>query len=138
MLLYYFLVVIAIWLGLLSLRGGLRFAAYVRRELAAPLPDYAPFVSIIVPFRGVEEGLRQNLAALFQQDYPAYQIIFVTDSPDDPALGVVHQLQSDKPQSDKLQFVDDFHKNELLEFDSTKPYLRQKSSGESHDNLKII
>jgi len=138
MLLYYFLVVIAIWLGLLSLRGGLRFAAYVRRELGAPLSDYTPFVSVIAPFRGVEEGLWQNFAALFQQDYPAYQIIFVTDSPDDAALSLLHQLQSDKPQSDKLQFVDDFNKNEPQEFDSTKPYLLQKFAGESHDHLKII
>jgi len=31
---FYFFAVIVIWLGILSLRNGLSFAAYVRREIA--------------------------------------------------------------------------------------------------------
>ncbi|MDQ2921779.1 MAG: glycosyltransferase family 2 protein, partial [Acidobacteriota bacterium] len=34
-----------------------------------------------------------NIAALFQQNYPAYEIVFVTDRPDDPALGVVEEVR---------------------------------------------
>ena len=91
MLVFYFFAAIVIWLGILSLRNGFSFAAYVRREIARPLPDFAPFVSVIAPCRGLEDGLRENIAALFQQNYPAYEIIFVTDRADDPALGVIEK-----------------------------------------------
>jgi cellulose synthase/poly-beta-1,6-N-acetylglucosamine synthase-like glycosyltransferase len=70
----------------------LRFASYVKRETSRPLPEFTPFVSVIAPCRGLEDGLRENLAALFAQDYPAYEIVFVTDSADDPSLGVIQKL----------------------------------------------
>src|SRR6266436_5060716 len=103
MLVFYFFAAIAIWLGLLSLRGGLRFQAHVRRAVALPDIDYAPFVSVIAPFRGIDEGLKENLTALFDQHYPGYEIIFVTGRADDPALQVVEEVRS--TVSDKLQFV---------------------------------
>ncbi|HUS13327.1 MAG TPA: hypothetical protein VMZ30_22845, partial [Pyrinomonadaceae bacterium] len=78
MLIFYFFAAIVIWLGILSLRSGLGFARYVRRETAHPLPDFTPVVSVIAPCRGLEDGLRENIAALFQQNFPAYEIIFVT------------------------------------------------------------
>ena len=99
MLVFYFFAAIVIWLGILSLRGGLNFAAYVRREAARPLPDFTPFASIIAPCRGLEDGLPDNLAALFEQDYPAYEIIFVGDRVDDPSLSVVHELIETKSSS---------------------------------------
>ncbi|HLN98645.1 MAG TPA: glycosyltransferase [Pyrinomonadaceae bacterium] len=89
---FYFFAAIVIWLGILSLRSGINFAAYVRRENAAPLPDFAPFASVIVPCRGREDGLRANLSPLLQQVYPSYELIFVTDRPDDPSLDVVQEL----------------------------------------------
>ena len=95
MFVFYFFAVIVIWLGILSLRNGFSFAAYVRREIARPLPDFTPFVSVIAPCRGLEDGLRENINVLFRQDYPAYEIIFVTDRPDDPALDVFEGVRSD-------------------------------------------
>jgi ceramide glucosyltransferase len=92
MLIFYFFAAIVIWLGILSLRSGFNFAAYVRREIARPLPDFNPFASVIAPCRGLEDGLRENIAALFQQSYPPYEIIFVTDRADDPALAVVKEV----------------------------------------------
>jgi len=91
MLVFYAFAAIVIWLGVLSLRGGFRFAAYVRRESARPLADFTPFASVVAPCRGLEEGLRENIGALFEQDYPAYEIIFVSDRLD-PSLTVVNQL----------------------------------------------
>ena len=124
MLLYYFLALVAIWLGLICCAGS-AFSAYVRRELAHVPLDYAPFVSVIAPFRGVEEGLRENLTKLFEQCYPAYEIIFVTDSTNDPGLKVVAEL------SDKLQFVDDD------EGHSTRAQTQSLATVD-HDNLKIV
>lgn len=92
MLAFYFFAALVIYLGVLSLRSGLSFAAYVRTQIARRLPVFAPFASVIAPCRGLEQGLHQNLAALFQQDYPAYEIIFVTDRPDDPSLRVIEEI----------------------------------------------
>ncbi len=89
MFVFYFLAAVAIWLGILSLRGGLRFSSHVHGELARPAGNYQPFVSVIAPFRGREEGLAENIDALFAQNYPAYEIIFVTDRANDPGLAVV-------------------------------------------------
>ena len=96
MLVFYFLAAIVIWLGILSLRSGFRFAAYVRSEAAKPLAEFAPYVSIFAPCRGLEDELDDNLRALFQQDYPAYQIIFISDSADDPSLGLIRKLTQDR------------------------------------------
>ena len=93
MLVFYFFAAIVIWLGILSLRSGFDFAAYVRRETARPLPNFTPFVSVIAPCRGLEDGLRENLSALFQQDYPRYEIILVTDRADDLSLSVIEEAR---------------------------------------------
>lgn len=99
---FYFFAAIVIWLGFLSLRSGLNFAAYVRREIARPLPDFTPFVSVIAPCRGLEDGLRENLSALFQQDYPRYEIVFVTDRADDSSLGVVEEVRTVEATSGRV------------------------------------
>ncbi len=79
--------------SVVSLRGGLRYLAYVRRELAKENAGFTPYASVIAPCRGLDQGLRENLAALFHQDYTAYEIIFVTDSAADPALAVVEEVR---------------------------------------------
>lgn len=90
---FYFFAALLIWLGLVSLRGGFLYLAYVRRELNQEPSAYTPFASIIAPTRGLDQGLEKNLAALFKQDYPAYEIVFVTDSVDDLSLTVVEAVR---------------------------------------------
>lgn len=97
MLLFYFLAAVAIWFGLQSLLSGLRYASYVRRETAKRLPDFTPFVSVIAPGRGPEPGLGENVLALLEQDYPAFEIVFVFDKPSDPAVKTVADLQRKYP-----------------------------------------
>lgn len=93
MYLYYFLAAIVIWLGVLSLRSGLGFAKYVRSQSLLPISDFTPLASIIAPCRGLDQGLRENLTTLIQQNYPAYEIVFVTDSADDPAIAIIQSLE---------------------------------------------
>ncbi len=93
MLVFYFFAAIVIWLGILSLRSGFSFSAYVRQEIARPRPDFAPFASVIAPCRGIDEGFYENIAELFNQAYPSYEIIFVTDRADDPALDVIETVR---------------------------------------------
>ena len=92
---FYFLAAIACYLGIQSLRGGFRYAAYVRRETSRPLLDFHPFVSVIAPGRGLEPGLADNLRALLVQDYPRYEVLFVFDRTGDPAIQVVEELTAD-------------------------------------------
>lgn len=91
MLVFYSFAAIVICLGILSLRSGFSFAGYVRRELAHKPTDYSPFVSVIAPCRGLDDGLGENLTALFHQDYTAYEIVFVTDNAKDPSLSVIEK-----------------------------------------------
>src|SRR4051794_4172532 len=93
MVVYYVLAALSCWFGLQSLLSGIRYAAYVRRETSRPLPDFQPFVSVIAPGRGLEPGLIDNLRSLVVQDYPRYQVLFVFDSADDPAIRIVAELQ---------------------------------------------
>lgn len=93
LLLFYFFAAISIWLGLLSLRGGVRFVRYVQSELSKEYPAYTPFVTVFMPLRGIDDGLSENINAIFAQDYPAYEIIFVVDRADDSALAVVEEAR---------------------------------------------
>jgi len=93
MVVYYFLAVVSCWFGLQSLLSGIRYAAYVRRETSRSLPDYQPFVSVIAPGRGMEPGLIDNLRPLVTQDYPRYEVLFVFDALDDPAIKIVDELK---------------------------------------------
>ena len=94
MYLYYFLAALACWFGIQSLMNGRRFAAYVRRETSRALPEFRPFVSVIAPTRGLEPGFAENVRPLMQQDYPAYEVLFVFDDPQDPSLQLVKSLNA--------------------------------------------
>jgi cellulose synthase/poly-beta-1,6-N-acetylglucosamine synthase-like glycosyltransferase len=92
-LLFYFFAAISIWFGLVSLRGGVRFVRYLQAELAKAYPDYGPFATVFVPCRGLDQGLKENITAIFAQDYPSFEIIFVTDRADDPSLAVIEDAR---------------------------------------------
>jgi ceramide glucosyltransferase len=89
---YYFLAALACWFGFQSLLNGLRFAAYVRRETSRAIPDFCPFVVVVAPTRGVEDGFTDNVRPLMDQDYPAYEVLFVFDDANDPATEIVRKL----------------------------------------------
>jgi ceramide glucosyltransferase len=92
MVFFYFLAAVSIWFGIQSLLNGIRYAAYVRRETSRALPKFTPFVSVIAPGRGLEQGLKENLRTLLSQDYQNYEVLFVFDREDDPAIEVVSEL----------------------------------------------
>lgn len=92
MLWFWFFAGPALALALLSLRGERKRAAYVAARLAelpAPDSDRLPRATVIVPVKGDDPGLRENLAALADQDYPAFELIVVAQCAADIPAGVL-------------------------------------------------
>src|SRR6185436_1035041 len=92
MYIYYFLAAVACYFGFQSLLSGFRYVAYVRRETSKPLSEYQPFVSVIAPSRGLEPGLEENLRTLLNQEYRSFEVLFVFDRENDPAVEVLKAL----------------------------------------------
>ena len=86
---YWFFVAPALLLAFLSLRGERKRADYVAGRLAAARADALPPATVIVPVKGEDDGLRENLAALASLDYPDYELIVVADTADDVPPGVL-------------------------------------------------
>ena len=75
-------------LALGSLHGERRRAAYVKDRLSASAGALPP-ATVIVPVKGEDEGLRENLAALASLDYPDYELIVAAQSAADIPAGVL-------------------------------------------------
>ena len=89
---FYVLAALLILQGIFSLIEGLRFRAFVLASLRTPRSPYTPKASIIAPCKGIDRALEDNLAALFSQDYPDYEIIFAVGSSDDAARQIIERL----------------------------------------------
>lgn len=89
---FYILALVLIFLSYKSWRGGVDYLNFFKLELAKPKSDYAPFVSIIAPCRGLDAEMSENLSALFAQDFPKYEIIFAVDDGKDAAVRVIEKI----------------------------------------------
>ncbi|MBE7515481.1 MAG: glycosyltransferase [Chloracidobacterium sp.] len=83
---------IQIWFSFVSLKSGLAFYGFVQKELASTLSDLTCKVSLFIPCKGVDQGLRENLQAIFDQQYADYEIIFAVDDEADPAVAAIRSL----------------------------------------------
>jgi ceramide glucosyltransferase len=106
---YWFFVAPALLLALLSLRGERKRAAYVEHRLSET-PAECPPASVIVPVKGADEGLGENLAALAALDYPDYELILCARSASDiPPVVLPNRIrivlaESDDPETgEKVQ-----------------------------------
>ena len=87
------LVVGSLVYSVLAVIGALRY----RSVRPAPARDFPP-ISILRPLAGVDDGLEQNLASSFEQQYPNFEVIFGVHTPDDPAVPVVERLRARYPK----------------------------------------
>jgi len=58
-------------------------------------PPFSPPVTVLKPICGLEKGLEENLRSTCIQDYPEFQVVFSVQRRDDPALPLLHRLQSE-------------------------------------------
>ncbi|MBK8812241.1 MAG: glycosyltransferase [Acidobacteria bacterium] len=86
---FYFLAAVLILLSWKSYAGGVEYLRFFRRELGRGPSNYAPFATVFVPCRGLDDGLEENLAPLMSQAYPDYEVVFVVDSVNDEAVPVI-------------------------------------------------
>ena len=91
---FYFFAAILVWLSFKSFLGGIAYLKFFREALAKPRSNYTPFATIIVPCRGIDKGLNENLTAFLNQDYPQYEVIFVVDDENDPATAVINAIMT--------------------------------------------
>jgi ceramide glucosyltransferase len=79
--------------SLLSIVAAWQYLAVRRLDLRSTEP-----VSILKPLAGLDLGLESNLRTFFEQDYPAFEILFAVRDAGDPASNVVLRLQQAHPQ----------------------------------------
>ena len=89
---FYILAGILIYFSYRSFRGGIDYLNFFKNELAETPSNFAPFATLICPCKGDEEGLKENLEVLFEQEYPEYEVVFVVDDENDAAVAVIEQI----------------------------------------------
>jgi ceramide glucosyltransferase len=73
------------------------WAAQSYRKVSSTELVKAEPISILKPLSGLDPGLDSNLRTFFEQDYPAFEILFAVRSVEDKAAAVVRQLQLEYP-----------------------------------------
>ncbi len=102
---FYFFAAVSVFIGWKSLRGGIYYLKFFRQEIARPESDFMPFASIIAPCRGLDQDLYENLTALFEQDYPNYEIIFAVDDENDEAVKIIEKVSRKATNRAESKFV---------------------------------
>jgi ceramide glucosyltransferase len=83
----------AIVYSLLSIVAAWKYLSVRPPDLRSAEP-----VSILKPLAGLDLDLESNLRTFFQQDYPAFELLFAVRDASDPAADVVTRLQREYPQ----------------------------------------
>ena len=65
------------------------------RKVTCTPPDRWPLVSIVVPARDEERGVRAAVTSFCKQDYPAFEVIVVDDRSTDATPRILAELQAD-------------------------------------------
>ena len=88
----------ALFQGALLLLFGWEQRRFLLQRARTPLADGPlPSVRLVIPCRGVDPQMELNLRALFQLDYPDFELCFVVESLQDAAVAVIRTLQSIHP-----------------------------------------
>ena len=91
-ILFYFLAIPQILLGLYLIGLGVQWLGYARRRMHTDPGFYSPKVAVLCPCKGMEAALERNLVALTEFDYQNYEIFFLIASATDPAYNIVKRV----------------------------------------------
>jgi len=95
LIIFYFFALLLVYMSYRSFIGGLDYLRYFQQELSKADSNFTPYATIFAPCRGRDENLKTNLSALFYQNYPEYEIVFVTDDKTDPCISVIEELRAE-------------------------------------------
>lgn len=70
-----------------------------------PATGSAEPISILKPLHGLDDGLEENLRTFFEQDYPAFEILFAARNGDDAGLALARRLSAEYPHVRACFFV---------------------------------
>ncbi|MGA2507660.1 MAG: glycosyltransferase family 2 protein [Chitinispirillaceae bacterium] len=75
------------------------YQRYWYRKILRPkfTGGYAPRCAVIVPCKGNNNNLKSNLESFLHFDYPDYEVVFVTESAEDPAGAVIREIVNNRP-----------------------------------------
>ena len=102
---FYIFAALLVFLSYKSFRGGIDYLNFFKRELAKPRLILRRFVSIIAPCRGFDEDLEENLSALFRQDFPRYEVIFVVDDEKDEAVEIIKKISPQRRGDARVKII---------------------------------
>ncbi len=75
-----------------------RLFVYLLRARIRSIPrGETPPISLLKPLFGDEPGLAENLEATLRQNYPIFEVLFLHERPDDPALEAAHAAAAKVP-----------------------------------------
>ncbi|WP_320041059.1 glycosyltransferase [uncultured Desulfobacter sp.] len=89
--------VIAIILSCIPLFFSIQFYKGINAYFNKKSDNNKYKASLIVPCKGLDPGFKENIESLFNQNYPDYEIIFVTATSDDPAFPILSDIISAFP-----------------------------------------
>lgn len=82
-----------------ALLAAVRLARYIRRMLSLPRDRYVPKTAVIIPCKGLDPDFEENIAGYLAQDYRHYELLFVTESENDPAHRVIKRVLQESERS---------------------------------------
>jgi len=56
--------------------------------------------AVLAPCKGLDVSMAENLRALFCQDYADYELVFIVESDDDPAVEAIRRAMAEHPEVD--------------------------------------
>ena len=85
---------LAVWLYLLTARGGFWMAAV--RDEGGPLPLSWPKVTAVIPARDEADGVAETIGSLLRQDYPGeFKVVLVDDQSADATADVARRAAAE-------------------------------------------
>jgi cellulose synthase/poly-beta-1,6-N-acetylglucosamine synthase-like glycosyltransferase len=103
-LLFLLLAGVVLLKGLAGVLHSLGYQRYLDRQLSRTPPAWMPPASVIVPCKGSDFELKENMEAILDQEFEDYEVIFVTATEADPSLVTLRQASRKFPRR-RVKFV---------------------------------